>query len=68
MLSIDPANPATLEGQLTRIAPDGTREVVASEGLIAPTGLAIAADGTPYVAVFGVLGDMGQVWRIAPAV
>ena len=67
MLSIDPANPATLEGQLTRIAPDGTREVVASEGLIAPTGLAIDAEGTPYVAVFGVLGNMGQVWRIAPA-
>ncbi len=67
MLSIDPANPATLGGQLTRIAPDGTREVVASEGLIAPTGLAIAADGAPHVAVFGVAGTMGQVWRIAPA-
>jgi hypothetical protein len=67
MLSIDPANPATLEGQLTRIDPDGTREVVASEGLIAPTGLAVDADGTIYVAVFGVLGEMGQVWRIAPA-
>ena len=53
-----------MEGQLTRIAPDGTREVVASEGLIAPTGLAIAADGTPYVAVFGVAGTMGQVWSI----
>lgn len=66
MLSVDPANPATMEGQLTRIAPDGAREVVASEGLIAPTGLAIAADGTPYVAVFGVAGEMGQVWRIAP--
>jgi hypothetical protein len=67
MLSIDPADPATLEGQLTRIAPDGTREVVASEGLIAPTGLAIAADGSPHVAVFGVVGNMGQVWRLAPA-
>jgi hypothetical protein len=67
MLSIDPANPATLEGQLTRIAPDGTREVVANEGLVAPTGLAIAADGSPHVAVFGVVGNMGQVWRIAPA-
>jgi hypothetical protein len=67
MLSIDPADPATLEGQLTRIAPDGTREVVASEGLVAPTGLAIAADGSPHVAVFGVAGAMGQVWRIAPA-
>jgi hypothetical protein len=66
MLSADPTNPATLEGQLTRIAPDGTREVIASEGLIAPTGLALDAEGTPYVAVFGVLGNMGQVWKITP--
>jgi hypothetical protein len=67
MLSIDPANPATLAGQLTRIAPDGSREVIASEGLAAPTGLAIDADGTPYVAVYGVMGEMGQVWKITPA-
>jgi hypothetical protein len=67
MLSIDPANPATLDGQLTRIAPDGIRTVVASQGLTAPTGLVVDAEGVPYVAVFGVLGEMGQVWRIAPA-
>lgn len=67
MLSVDPANPASLEGQLTSIAPDGTRTVIASEGLIAPTGLAIDADGAPHVAVFGVLGTMGQVWKITPA-
>jgi sugar lactone lactonase YvrE len=67
ILNIDPANPATLEGQLTRIAADGTRTVIASEGLVAPTGLAIDAEGNPYVAVFGVLGDMGQIWKIAAA-
>ena len=66
MLSADPANPATLEGQLTRIAPDGTRTVIASEGLIAPTGLAVDSEGNLYVAVFGVAGTMGQVWRITP--
>lgn len=66
MLSIDPSNPATLEGQLTRIVPDGTRTVVASDGLIAPTGLAVDARGVPYVAVYGVLGNMGQVWKITP--
>ena len=65
MLSIDPANPATLEGQLTRILPDGTREVIASEGLMAPTGLAVDPEGNLYVAVYGVVGDMGQIWRIA---
>jgi hypothetical protein len=68
MLSIDPANPATLEGQLTRITPDGERTVLASEGLIAPTGLAVDAEGNPHVAVFGVLGDAGQVWKISPEV
>ena len=67
MLSADPANPATLQGQLSRIAADGTRTVVAGEGLIAPTGLAVDADGNVYVAVFGVVGTMGQVWKIAPA-
>jgi sugar lactone lactonase YvrE len=66
MLSADPANPATLEGQLTRITPDGTRTVIASEGLIAPTGLAVDSDGNLYVAVLGVAGTMGQVWRITP--
>lgn len=67
MLAIDPADPSTMEGQLTRIAPDGTREVIASEGLVWPTGLAVDDEGVPYVAVFGVMGDAGQVWRIAPA-
>jgi sugar lactone lactonase YvrE len=66
MLSADPADPATLQGQLTRIAPDGARTVVAGEGLIAPTGLAVDADGNVYVAVFGVVGTMGQVWKISP--
>ncbi|MDQ3227701.1 MAG: ScyD/ScyE family protein, partial [Chloroflexota bacterium] len=68
MLGIDPANPATLEGQLTRIAPDGSRIVIASEGLIAPTGLGVDAEGTPYVAVYGVTGNAGQVWKIASGV
>ena len=40
--------------------------VVASEGLVAPTGLAVDADGNVYVSVYGVLGTMGQVWKIAP--
>lgn len=66
ILSIDPSNPASMEGQLTRIAPDGTSTVIASDGLIAPTGLAVDARGVPYVAVYGVAGNMGQVWKITP--
>lgn len=65
-LLIDPANPATLDGQLTRTDSDGTRSVIASEGLTAPTGLAVDADGNVYVSVYGVVGTMGQVWKIAP--
>lgn len=65
MLSIDPANPATLDGKLTRILPDGGRQEIASKGLTAPTGLAVDADGNLYVAVFGVVGSLGQVWKIA---
>jgi hypothetical protein len=67
ILSIDPANPATLDGRLTRVLPDGSRQEIAGQGLTAPTGLAVDAEGNVYVAVFGVIGDMGQVWRIAPA-
>jgi sugar lactone lactonase YvrE len=66
MLSMDPSNPTTLDGQLTRIAPDGSRTIVASEGLVTPTGLAVDSDGNVYVAVYGVLDNMGQVWKIAP--
>lgn len=66
MLGIDPADPSTLDGRLTRIAPDGTRTVVASDGLTWPTGLAIDDRGVPYVAVYGVMGNMGQVWKITP--
>ncbi len=66
MLGIDPADLSTMDGQLTRIAPDGTRTVVASEGLTWPTGMAIDDRGVPYVAVYGVMGNMGQVWKIEP--
>lgn len=66
MLAIDPAAPASMEGQLTRIAPDGARSVLASEGLVWPTGLAVDDRGVPFVAVFGVMSNSGQVWKITP--
>lgn len=58
MLSGDPT------GAITRIAPDGGREVVAREGLITPTGLTIGPDHALYVSNMGTSPDAGQVVRI----
>jgi sugar lactone lactonase YvrE len=66
MLGANPADPSTLNGQLTRVSLDGTRTVIASDGLVWPTGLAVDADGNIFVATWGVMSNMGQVWKIAP--
>ncbi len=58
-LSGDPA------GKVTHVTTDGTRTVLASDGLITPTGLTVGPDGAVYVSNFGVSGSMGQVVRIA---
>jgi sugar lactone lactonase YvrE len=52
-------------GALIRVAPDGSRTTLFSQGLIAPTSLAIGADGAFYVSNFGVAEGGGQVLRIA---
>ena len=65
MANIDPANPATLTGDLIRVTPDNQREVVVS-GLVTPTGLAIANDGAIYVVNMGTMAGAGQVLRFAP--
>ncbi len=51
-------------GAVIHVATDGTRTVLASEGLITPTGLTVGPDGAVYVSNFGVSGSMGQVVRI----
>lgn len=61
-LSIDPADPATLTGNLIRVTPDNQRDVVVA-GLVTPTGLTIADDGTIYVANMGTMAGAGQVLR-----
>ncbi|MFT4037511.1 MAG: ScyD/ScyE family protein [Thermomicrobiales bacterium] len=66
LLNANPEDPATMLGQLTRISLDGTRTVIANEGLVLPTGLAVGADGSIYVATFGIVPGMGQIWQIAP--
>jgi hypothetical protein len=47
-------------GALIRVAPDGSRTTVASQGLITPTSVAVAADGTIYVSNCGVFPGNGD--------
>lgn len=51
-------------GTVTHIGMDGTRTVIAREGLITPTGLTVGPDEAVYVSNFGTSGSMGQVVRI----
>jgi hypothetical protein len=46
-------------GALTRIAPDGTRTLVASDGLVSPTGLAVG-NGRIYVSNHGTSAGSGS--------
>jgi hypothetical protein len=62
---LDPSSP----GALIRLRPNGSRTVIASRGLVGPTGLAVA-HGAVYVANHGLFpgtgpGPHGQVVRIA---
>ncbi|MBC8076891.1 MAG: ScyD/ScyE family protein, partial [Chloroflexales bacterium] len=50
--------------QLTKIAPDGTRTVLASAGLAFASGVAVAPDGEIYVTNFGIFPGQGQVVKI----
>lgn len=60
LLSGDPT------GALIRVNPDGTRDTLASDGLVFPTGVAIGPDSALYVSNFGVFAGAGQVVRIEP--
>lgn len=51
-------------GALIRVAPDGTRTEIASEGLFAPGGVAIGPDGAAYVTNVSIASGGGQVLRI----
>jgi glucose/arabinose dehydrogenase len=57
-------------GALTRIAADGTRTILASDGLAYPTGLAVGRDGSLYIANHGDRpstgpGPHGEILRLA---
>jgi hypothetical protein len=66
LLSADPADPTSLTGALIKVDPDGTRTTIASEGLIAPGGLAIGPDGAIYVSNYSIFPGMGEVVKITP--
>ncbi len=61
LLSGDPT------GALIKVAPDGTRTEIASEGLVAPGSVAVGPDGALYVSNFSIFPGMGEVVRIVPA-
>jgi hypothetical protein len=52
-------------GQLSRVAPDCSRETVLA-GLDRPTAVAVGADGAVYVTNHGVTAGAGEVLKIAP--
>ena len=56
-----------LAGSLLRFAPGSDEpEVIAREGLVSPTGVAVADDGSVYISNFGYFPGDGQVVKIAP--
>jgi DNA-binding beta-propeller fold protein YncE len=57
--------PVTATGQLIKVAPDGTQTVLASDGLIAPTGMTVGPDGNIYVSNNGIFSGTGEVVRIS---
>lgn len=62
--SAGPNNTAAVTGALIRVNADGSHTEIASDGLIAPGGLAIGADGALYVSNFSIMPGMGQVVKI----
>ena len=52
-------------GALTRIAPDGTRQTIFTQGLVLPTALAIGPDQALYVTNFSAAEGRGEVLRVA---
>ena len=55
-----------LSGRIVRVWPNCAQTEVASEGLVAPTSVAIGPDGAVYVSNFGVFANAGEVLRIEP--
>jgi hypothetical protein len=69
-LFVDPSDPASLNGRIVKIAPDGTQTIVLDAGLTLPTGIAYQ-DGSLYISDNGIFPNWpppapsGQVVRIS---
>lgn len=64
LLSMNPADPATMNGDLYRIDAPGAEPELVVTGLTTPTGVAVAADGTVYVTNNGSVAGGGQLLRV----
>lgn len=64
LLSADPGNPPSVLGAVYRVAPDGTKSMIASDGLVLPGGVAVGPDGALYVSNFSVFAGIGHVVRL----
>jgi hypothetical protein len=53
-------------GAVIQVAPNGARLVLASEGLVNPSGVTVSPDGQLYVTNYGTSAELGQVVRIQP--
>lgn len=58
--------PPLPQGALIRVNEDGSHDEIASEGLIAPGGLAIGSHGNIYITTCSVCPGEGEVVRIEP--
>ncbi len=67
LLFANPADPASLTGAVYRVAMDGTRTLIASDGLVTPYGVAVGPDGALYVSNFSIFPGAGHVVRLPMA-
>ncbi|HVX31170.1 MAG TPA: ScyD/ScyE family protein [Nitrolancea sp.] len=51
-------------GALYRIAPDGTRTLVVSDGLFMPNGVTVTADGDIYISNMSLIPNQAQIIRL----
>lgn len=56
-----------MTGSLIHVMADGTQMEIASDGLVAPGGLAVGPDGAIYVSNYSIFPGMGEVLRLSHA-